>query len=209
MTEPDVLTIGHSNHLIPAFLDLLVGHGVTAVADVRSAPYSRFSSHFNRQALSESLLSCGIRYVFLGRELGGRSDDPTCYECGRIQYDRLARKDQFKTGLQRVVQGAADFRIALMCAEKEPLDCHRTLLVAQELDRRGVAINHILADGSLEAHANSMARLLEFHDLTMRDDLFGGNGSHEELVDEAIRRQSRRVGHAMSPVTLQHQGARK
>jgi uncharacterized protein (DUF488 family) len=87
----EVLTIGHSTHPIETFLGLLHQHGVTAVADVRSAPYSRFNPQFNKDALEHDLKEHGIRYVFLGRELGARSDDPSCYDKGRVQYGRLAR----------------------------------------------------------------------------------------------------------------------
>ena len=151
MSEIDsapVLTIGHSNHVLDVFLALLRQHRVTAVADVRSAPYSRFNPQFNREPFAKALEAEGIRYVPLGNELGGRSDDPACYEGGRIRYDRVAATASFRSGLARVVQGAAKYRIALMCAEKEPLDCHRTLLVARALDAQGVDIAHIHADGA-------------------------------------------------------------
>ena len=97
MTSPRVLTIGHSNHPLERFLALLSKHGVTAVADVRSAPYSRFCPHFNRDVLTNALKESGIRYSYLGREFGGRSDDPMCYQDGQIQYERVARTDLFRS----------------------------------------------------------------------------------------------------------------
>ncbi len=99
-----IYTIGHSTHTIEAFLELLRKHGVTAVADVRSAPFSRFNPQFNKDTLQGTLAAHGIKYVFLGRELGARSDDPACYENGRVQYARLARAASFHSGLDRVVQ---------------------------------------------------------------------------------------------------------
>ena len=131
-----VLTIGHSNHAAADFLALLRQHAATAVADVRSAPYSRFNPQFNREALRHALTEAGIAYVYLGRELGGRSDNPACYEGGRIRYDRVAETRNFKDGLRRLESGIREHRVALMCAEKEPLHCHRTLLVSQALDAR-------------------------------------------------------------------------
>ena len=186
-----VLTIGHSNHPLEAFMELLCRHRVTALADVRSAPYSRFNPHFNREPLAATLKARGIRYVYLGRELGGRSDDPDACEDGHIRYDRLARTDRFKDGLDRVARGAAEHRIALMCAEKEPLDCHRTLLVGRALDERGVKVEHILADGRLEPHAMAMDRLLARCDLDPEGDLFRRQQPREELIAEAIARQNR------------------
>src|ERR1035437_1825005 len=98
-----VLTIGHSTHSLAAFVGLLRQHSVTALADVRSTPFSRFNPQFNKETLEHSLKSHGIKYVFLGRELGARSDDPSCYENGRVQYARLARTELFRSGLERVM----------------------------------------------------------------------------------------------------------
>ena len=187
-----VLTIGHSRHSQEAFLALLRRHAVTVLADVRSVPYSRFNPHFNRKALEGSLESIGIAYVFLGRALGGRPDDPSCYEDGRVRYDRLARTPLFREGLQRVLNDAGRERIALMCAEKEPLDCHRTILVGHRLVERGVAVAHILADGALEPHDETMDRLLDSAGLP-REDLLQ---SREQLIAEALAYRERRVTHA-------------
>src|SRR5215475_13186783 len=129
--KPAVFTIGHSNHPLATFIGLLRGAGVTAVADVRSIPYSRRWPQFGRPALERSLPEAGIGYVFLGAELGGRRDDPALYIDGRIDFDRVAATDSFRAGLDRVEAGAARHRIALMCAEREPLDCHRFLLVSR------------------------------------------------------------------------------
>ncbi len=154
-----VYTVGHSNHPIEKFLSLLTDHAITAVADVRSQPFSRRFPQFNKQRLAASLGEHGIAYVFLGQELGARSEDESCYEDGQVQYRRLAATSLFKQGLDRVLTGAEKFRVALMCAEKEPLDCHRTLLVGRALEERGTSIAHILADGSLETQAQAMTRL--------------------------------------------------
>ena len=187
-----VLTVGHSNHPLETFLALLRQHGVTVVADVRSAPYSRFNPQFNRKALEDRLETIGIEYVFLGRALGGRPDDPSCYEDGRVRYDRLARTPLFREGLEQVAEGAGRQRIALMCAEKEPLDCHRTILVGRSLVERGVAVAHILADGSLEPHDETMDRLLATVGLP-RGDLLQ---SREELIEEALAHRERRIAFA-------------
>lgn len=189
-----VLTVGHSTHALDDFLALLEGHAVTALADVRSAPYSRFLPHFNRSSLQEDLGAKGIRYVYLGDALGGRPRDASCYEDGRIQYDRVAATESFRSGLARVVRGAARYRVALMCAEAEPLDCHRTLLVARALDREGLHVEHILADGTLEPHSRAMDRLLEAVDLS-RPDMYA---TREERIALAIAARARRVGYVDS-----------
>ena len=145
-----------------------------------------------REPFAEALEAEGIRYVFLGNELGGRSENPACYEDGRIRYERVAATESFKSGLARVVQGTAKHRIALMCAEKEPLHCHRTLLVARALDAQGADVAHIHADGRLEPHGEAMDRLLDLHNLSREGDL---SGTREELIDTAIAHQAQRIAH--------------
>ena len=184
-----VLTIGHSTHTLEGFLVLLRQHDVTAVADVRSAPYSRFNPQFNRDVLASALDVEGIRYVYLGNELGGRSGDPECYKDGRIRYERMRKTKSFRNGLVRVVDGAARHRIALMCVEKEPLDCHRTLMVSLALDEKGIRIAHIHSDGRLEQHSEAMDRLLELRKLS-GEDFFR---TREDRIAEAVAQQSRRI----------------
>ena len=189
--ENSLLTIGHSTHPLKVFVELLLRHKVSALADVRSTPFSRFNPQFNRDALERELKSYGIRYVFLGRELGARSDDPSCYENGRVQYARLAQLPSFHQGIARLKAGARDHKIAIMCAEREPLECHRTLLVARALDADGVAVEHILPDGSLERHPDTMERLLDVVGLP-HDDLFR---SKDDLMAEALARQEDRIAY--------------
>jgi uncharacterized protein (DUF488 family) len=189
--EPTVLTIGHSNHPIERFVELLRKHGFTAVADVRSAPYSRHQPQFNKDPLQRSLKDAGIAYIFLGKELGARSEDRSCYEKGRVQYRRLAQTDSFRRGIERVRKGAGEYRVALMCAEKEPLDCHRTLLVSRALEREGVSVAHILADGRLEVHHDAMMRLLDVVGLDAKD-MFQ---NPDELIEEACAKQEERVAY--------------
>jgi len=192
MNRPSrMFTIGHSTQSIEAFLALLKQHGVTAVADVRSDPFSRYNPQFNRQALERSLGLSGIHYVFLGRELGARSQDPSCYIDGQVQFACLASTALFESGIERVMRGAEQYVIALMCAEKEPLECHRTLLVAQALVERGVDVAHILADGTVETHGHALERLLELTGLSQQD-LFH---SHEDLIAEALARQEKKVAY--------------
>lgn len=196
-SEEIVLTIGHSTHTAEAFIALLLRHGVGAVADVRSSPFSRFNPQFNREALENSLKENGIRYVFLGRELGARSEDRSCYVEGRVQYGRLAKTPLFQSGLDRVLQGATRYRIVLMCAEKEPLECHRTLLVAKALAERGVQVIHILGNGNLETHDAAMNRLLELTGVP-KTDLFRTN---DQLLAEALARQEENIAYVDDRLT--------
>ncbi|MCC3405750.1 MAG: DUF488 domain-containing protein [Microcoleus sp. PH2017_10_PVI_O_A] len=157
----ELFTIGHSNHSIEAFLLLLQQHRITAVADVRSHPFSRYLPHFNKSEITASLSAVGIQYVFLGQELGARPEDLSCYDTsGKALYDRIAATPLFAAGIQRLLKGAAHYKISLMCAEKDPLTCHRTILVCHKLKEFNLQINHILSDGSLESHQDLEARLL-------------------------------------------------
>lgn len=186
-----VFTTGHSTHTIERFIALLRQHGVTALCDVRSKPYSRMNPQFNREPLKAALREAKIVYVFLGAELGARSDDPSCYEQGKVQYDRLSHTDLFQQGLARVQEGMKSYRIALMCAEREPIECHRTILVARHLSALGVDVAHIHADGRVESHAAALtrlARLLKLQD----DDMFR---SPDDVIAEAYRRQEERIAY--------------
>ena len=191
-----LFTIGHSNHALVYFLTLLRQHAVGVVADVRSAPYSRFTPHFNREALRGELEAAGVGYVYLGRELGGRQDDPACYRDGRICYEAVARTPQFHAGLGRLEEVSTQHSVALMCAEKEPLHCHRTLLVAQALALGGTEVAHIHADGRLEPHVATMDRLLALFGLGVEHDLFAD--PRDARVALAIREQTARVGHRLA-----------
>ncbi|WP_144259546.1 DUF488 family protein [Methylocystis sp. ATCC 49242] len=146
---------------------------------------------FNRAALGEYLKEHGIKYVFLGKELGARSDDPSCYVKGRVQYSRLAQRAEFHEGIERLKRGASTHRIALMCAEREPLECHRTLLVSRALESEAFDIKHIHANGKLEPHAEAMERLLDLVGLP-REDLFRDK---EDLLREALAVQESRVAY--------------
>jgi uncharacterized protein (DUF488 family) len=187
-----IYTIGHSNHPIERFLGLLAPHGITAVADVRSTPYSRFNPQFRREKLQAALSSVGVQYVFLGEELGARSRDPACYDGdGRVSYAKLAKTELFREGMARLRTGMADHRISLMCAEREPLECHRTILVSRELVRDGVAVTHILGDGSLESHEHALQRLAASLKLGSGD-LFSESA---ELEEQAYDLQAARIAY--------------
>ncbi len=186
-----IFTIGHSTHSIEKFIGLLKRHGVTALVDVRSSPYSRINPQFNRESLKQALRENGITYVFLGKELGARSSDTSCYVGRKVQYDRLAKTTLFASGLERVQQGMSTHCLALMCAEKDPLACHRTILVTRNLVARGISTQHILEDGSLEAHAEAISRLMRQLKIP-EGDMFR---SREDCMEEAYRRQGEKIAY--------------
>jgi len=183
-----LFTIGHSSHAIEAFLALLALHQIDVVADVRSQPYSRRFLHFSKQALQPSLEAEGIYYVFLGRELGARRDERECYIDGTVSFDLVATSPVFASGLARLQEGLLKYRVALLCAEKDPLDCHRTILVARHA-ARFAKVSHILADGTLESHEKTERRLLERYELSEHD-MFR---SQENQLANAYARRGREI----------------
>lgn len=192
-TQYPVSTIGHSNHSPEEFVDLLALHSVDELIDVRSSPSSRYLPYFNYDALRGTLERAGIDYVFLGGELGGRPADRSCYDAdGRVLYDRISATDLFDDGLGQVIRAADERRVVLMCSEKDPIDCHRTLLVARALVQRGVAVEHILADGGVEAHNAAMDRLLNFLKLPLNGDMLR---SRDDVIAEAVARRSKKIAH--------------
>jgi len=194
LSDARLFTIGHSNHPIEGLLALLQRHAITAVADVRSSPFSRMYPQFNRESLAQSLREQGIRYVFLGDELGARRSEPECYDDATAKYDLIATAPLFRKGLDRVKRGLNEHRIALLCAEKDPLTCHRAILICRHLRGEVNPIHHILDDGSLETHFESEMRLLDLCDLPEQD-LFR---SREELIELAYEIQGDKIAYVAS-----------
>jgi uncharacterized protein (DUF488 family) len=189
MSAFDLLTIGHSNIPAERFTAMLHGAGVQAVADVRSVPASRFCPWFSAQRLAPLLAGADVKYLFFGDELGGRPRDPSLYCDGIADYEAMAQRPDFQAGLGRLLAGARKQRLCLMCSEREPLDCHRCLLVARALAARGVTIGHILHNGTIESHAATERRLLEL--AGDHSDLFV-TGQNERLA-AAYRHRARAV----------------
>ncbi|MCW6036570.1 DUF488 domain-containing protein [Spirulina subsalsa FACHB-351] len=161
-------TLGHSNHSLETLIGLLQHHQIQAVADVRSHPYSRYLPHFNQNELKTALKSHHLHYVFLGQELGARPKDLSCYNNGKALYQRIAQTELFQQGLQRLQTGLQTYRISLLCAEKDPITCHRTILVCRQMKQLTPHLNieHILANGELESHLDLENRLLQTQGFT-------------------------------------------
>jgi uncharacterized protein (DUF488 family) len=184
----DLFTIGHSNLAADRFVDLLKKAGVAAIADVRSVPFSRWCPWFSRQALVDRLARDSIAYLPLGDALGGRPRDPRLYRDGVADYEAMAVTPEFRAGLAQVREAMSRQRVCLMCAEREPLECHRCLLVARALAEQGIAPGHILHDATIEPHAATEQRLLAL--TGGGEDLFR---DHATRLAEAYRRRARNI----------------
>jgi uncharacterized protein (DUF488 family) len=151
-------TIGHSNHPLDAFLDLLTRHRIEVLVDVRTSPYSAYASQFNREAIRPELQSRAIQYLYLGDLLGGRVEDERFIDGdGRVLYGRLAESPGFRKGIERLLGGIRQFRVAILCGEENPANCHRRLLVGRVMHEKGVNILHIRGDGSVQSEADLAA----------------------------------------------------
>jgi uncharacterized protein (DUF488 family) len=193
MTQSIIYTIGHSNHTTTNFLEMLATHFVDAVADVRSQPYSKFSPHFGQGLLRADLKKQGIAYVFLGKELGARSTDPSCYVNGKVQYQLLAQTDLYKQGINRLLTGMKSYTIALMCAESDPINCHRSILIGRHFRSSDVTVRHILPNGKIEEASTLEQRLLRSLKMPQKD-LFL---NQEQLIELAYDRQVERIAYAI------------
>lgn len=188
-----VFTVGHSNHSLAKLVELLQAYNVETVVDVRSSPYSRLHPQFNRGLLVVGLKKSGLNYEFMGDRLGGRSDDPSCYQNGRIDYEVVAKTDYFVQGLHTLQELGARTRVALLCAEREPIECHRMLLVSRRLVGAGLEVQHIHAEGPLEAHEDAVRRLVALAGAP--PDQFDLLRTEADVEAEAYARQANRVGY--------------
>jgi len=199
-----LFSVGHSNHDLPAFLRLLRLNGVSALADVRSAPYSQRYPQFNREPLERALRDADVLYVFLGDQLGGRPPPREVYDDeGRVDYQKVRATDFFRHGLDRLLCGLNEYTIAMMCGEADPLDCHRGLMIAPALVEHGIAPGHIRKDGSVESTPEMERRLLAATRLEsdMLDGLFAGRVDEERqrLLAEAYRAMARKKAFRLRP----------
>ena len=165
------------------------------MADVRSQPYGRLA-HFHRENLAAELVAAGIEYVFLGQHLGARREEPQCYEGGIARYEKIATLPAFREGLSRLRREADQHCLAIMCTEKEPLDCHRTILICRHLRELGIEVKHILADGSLEDHALTEKRLVR--KMGIERTLFEPNLTEREMIDRAYDERAGELAHQVN-----------
>lgn len=182
-------SIGYATKPIEIFIQQLQDYGINAIADVRSVPYSKTFHDYHREALMETLKRQQIHYVYLGEELGPRSKVDEHYdECGQVQFDRLMQSPLYQQGVRRLQTGLEKgMSIALMCAEKDPADCHRSLLIGFQLQRElGIDLAHIRHDGKLESQGEMEIRMAQTHGLAA--DLFS---TPEEQAELGCRAQAK------------------
>jgi uncharacterized protein (DUF488 family) len=172
MEKRPLYTIGHGSRKSADFLALLKEYGIEYLVDVRSFPSSRFHPQFNRNALESFLAQHGIRYIFMGDELGGRPKDVSCYDQeGKIDYDILKTKEFFKNGIDRLKTAFnKNINVAIMCSERNPCECHRSKLIGEVLAADDITVDHIDEQGKIKSHSTVIS---EINKGRSQGDLFG------------------------------------
>lgn len=184
-------TIGYAAHTIESFIAALEKFNITAIADVRSQPYSKFKPEFNRENLIKVLKNNRIEYAFLGDNIGARIKAPECYKNGQVDYELISKHPLFQEGIDRLLKGMEKFSIALMCAEKDPINCHRTILICKNLKKYQIQINHIIDANTFENHIETEYRLLKRFNLE-QPDLFMNEA---QRLAEAYSRQEEKIAY--------------
>ena len=188
-----LFTIAYSGRSVDDFIALLEEHKITALCDVRSVPYSSRNPKFDREPFKKVLKSHNIEYVFLGEELGARPRDPSCYVDGKAVYQKIAATTLFKSGLERIEFGMRKgYVLALMCAERDPMACHRSILICRNLRDWLIDIRHIIDHDTTETQADLEKRLIE--QLKLYPDLFKDTDP-KALVERAYEIQADRIAY--------------
>jgi uncharacterized protein (DUF488 family) len=200
-----LFTIGHSSLELPAFLKILIAHDIKTVCDVRSRPGSFRFPQFNREPLEACLASAELQYQFLGDALGGRPSDPRAYHAdGIVNYEERRKATDFRAGIDRALELSASSNIALMCAEEDPLQCHRFLMICPALLDRGVTPVHIRRDGELESQREAEDRLLKLHDLAAFDSGSLFICERDVALQDALRLQAQEFAFRASPEAIEY-----
>ncbi len=200
-----IYSIGYATHTIESFIDTLKKFNITAIADVRSQPYSKFKPEFNRENLKQALFNNGIEYVFLGDNVGARIEALECYKNGHADYDLISKHPLFQKGLARIVKGMKKYSIAIMCAEKDPINCHRTILICKQLKNNNIQIIHIIDSNTTENHTETEFRLMKLFRLDQPDFFM----KDSERLEEAYNRQGEKIAYVAETVaeyTPDHKG---
>jgi uncharacterized protein (DUF488 family) len=188
-----IYTIGYASFSQDEFISVLMKYKVNALVDVRSSPYSKFKPEFNKNELQQKLKESGIYYIFLGDCCGARIDDLSCYSDGKVDFSLVAKTSSFQDGIQRIRKGAQEYVIAIMCAEKDPITCHRMILICKELASSDFEIIHIIEKNVYEKHSEAEQRLLVLHKLDQAE-FFRDRCAR---ISDAYARQNKKIAYSI------------
>lgn len=191
-------TIGHSNHMLTDFLNLLLKYGIDCIVDVRSIPASKYSPQFNKETLQGFLRSYNMDYQFFGYELGARRND-SFNELGYVDFELTVQTALFQEGVHKLTPLLEKKNIALMCSEADPLECHRFSLVGRYYHEEGLDVNHILKDATISSHEALEQEMIRDYLHSRRpllpniDELFGTYTAEDQRRD-AYRLKNKEIG---------------
>lgn len=197
----EIYTVGHTKHSIEAFVELIRAYRINCIVDVRSTPFSKYTPQFNENNLKLDLNKRGIYYIQMGKEFGARRINKNLYTPeGYLDFEKTRQDNEFLNGIERIKQGCnKGFKIALMCTEKDPFDCHRTIMVSKGLKDNGFKINHILPNKEVQSQERIEDRLLDkyYPDRFQIQLNIGKNLTEDEMIEEAYRKRNKEIGYSI------------
>ena len=188
-----IYTIGHSTREAEEFVKILYHYRITLVADVRSKPFSKYCPQFNKDIIQQKLIHSGIEYLFLGKELGARPEYKDYYVNNKVSFDKLKSSTSFKKGISRLIEEAKNKDIAIMCSEKEPVNCHRSILVSRVLEEEGIEVKHIINKTEILDRVDFEEKLLE--KFKIQKTLFDTESSRKTNINEAYKKQEQIISY--------------
>ena len=192
-------TVGHSSHKTEDFINLLKDHDIRCIADVRSSPYSKYAPQFNRELLKKDLENSAIEYIYMGNCLGARYTDPSLFfdDKQMVDFEKVSKTVVFRQGVNQVIEKLNNgFKLALMCAEKDPFDCHRFMLVSHFLSKKGIQMQHIREDGHLESNDDLEQRLLNKYKINNQQAaLFEETKTKKQAIEKAYIARNKDIGY--------------
>lgn len=193
----EIYTIGYSSFKIEDFIQTLKNNNITCVIDVRSNPFSEYFQDYNKDILEKKLKKENIMYRNYKKEFGARQEDPSFYPKGYLDFDLFTKSEQFNEGLLKIAKGIEmGFSFVLMCAEKDPITCHRNIMVAKAFKERGYNIKHILFDGSIESQDDIEKRMIkEYFPERNQMALFDENKSDEDLIKASYNKKNEEISY--------------
>ena len=193
----EIFTIGYAGFEIDHFIKVIKEYQINSLIDVRSSPFSKYYSEYNKPLLQKTLQERGIIYRNYNREFGARQDDKMYYPNGYLDFSMFTRSMMFIEGMQKIIKAIPlGYRFVLMCSEKDPITCHRSIMIGKAFFNNGVSINHILSDGRIITQSEIETRLVDMY-YPDRDQLtlFGEQLSFEEMVKNSYKYQNEKIGY--------------
>lgn len=201
-----LFSIGHSQHKIDYFLSMLKKHRIDYILDVRSVPYSQYAMDYNKENIKNILEKNGIGYAFMGNFFGARPKNSSLYfPNGYLNFERVENSVEFKMGFDNVVKGVKNgYRIAFMCTEKDPIECHRAILVSYAFYKAGYSIKHIMSDNTIQTQQDINKRLLDMYypDRNQLSLFESDNLSEEQYLVQAYKKQNEKIGYRQEVIDI-------